>query len=462
MTARTHDVLVLGAGVVGAAITWRLGQDGHDVAWVADRGGSASAASGAMLAVYSEVGAHQDRTVRDLEVTTRRAGLALWDAWLPELASAGGIEVPVCAGIHVVGRGVTDVRNIEAVRAAATAVGAIATPVDAADVPGHAPDAGAEPAAALYLADEKTVDSATLLAALHAAIASLPAVTVIEGRAAGLMPGEGGVTVTTSAGEVRGHEIVLATGVETSALLTASGLADAMPPLLAGRGVSVVVRAPVPAPGCIRTPNRAFACGWHLVPRAGGLTYLGATNRLTTQPDLAARPALSELADLIDGGVRELDTRLRRAELVTSAIGFRAVTPDRLPLVGRTEQPLLLVATGTWRNGMVLAPALATLIAQEVGEPGSTADHPFAPTRTVVAAPLDLPAFARAAEGIVAGLLGGANLAAGRSGELTGFITAALASQVSDPARNRPLARLLERAPMEEVLPLVFELLARR
>ena len=171
-------------------------------------------------------------------------------------------------------------------------------------------------------------------------------------------------------------QVVLATGAHTHELLARSGLAGLLPPLFGGRGVSVLVRATDPLAGCVRTPNRAFACGLHAVPRADGLTYLGATNRLTTSPEPALGPQLSELDDLVGGCVRELDRRLRRAEVVAMSVGHRPVTADRLPLVGRTAEPWLLVATGTWRNGVVLAPLVADLVAAEVAEPGSGAHAP--------------------------------------------------------------------------------------
>jgi glycine/D-amino acid oxidase-like deaminating enzyme len=456
------DVIVVGAGVVGAAVVWRLAQEGLRVLWVTGPGsaGSGSAAAGAMLAVYSEVTAHQDGGVRDLEVTTRRQGRELWDTWLPEVAEVSGEAIDVNAGIHVIARGAQDAANLDAIRAAAASFGGRCEEVAPDDVPGLTPDRGWEPSEAVLLADEASLDGGQLLRALHAANRAQTSVTVVEDHAVRVEV-RGAVTTATGA-VLSAPSVVLAAGVQTTDLLAASGLDRLLPSLFSGRGVSLLVQSPESVPGCIRTPNRSFACGLHVVPRAGGRTYLGATNRFTTQPSAGMHPSLGELDDLIGSGVRELDTRMRRAEVVATTVGHRPVAMDRLPLVGRTEEPAILLATGSWRNGFVLAPMVADLIADELSGQEPESKHPFAATRPIAMPALDPPAIRRAAEGIADTLLGGGTLAAGRNADLVEFLHAALTSEIDAPDGDRAVARLLERAPMEEVLPLVFDLLVRR
>lgn len=456
------DVIVVGAGVVGAAIVWRLAQDDRRVQWVTGPGalGSASAAAGAMLAVHSEVSAHQDAATRDLEVATRAQGRALWDRWLPAIAAAAGVDVELTPGIHVVGSGPRDAVNLGAIRSAAAADGARCEQVAPGDVPGLKPDRGWEPSEAVFLPDEASLDGGRLLDSLHVANRAHHRVTVVAERA---VRADAHGAVTTDAGSVLSASVVvLAAGIDCGDLLLASGLGDLMPTVFAGRGVSVLARSSEPTPGCVRTPNRSFACGLHLVPRADGLTYLGATNRFTTQPSHEVAPTIAELDDLMSSGVRELDARLRRAEVVAMTVGHRPVVLDRLPLVGRTAEPAIFLATATWRNGFVLAPLIAELIAEDLADDPEVTKHPFAATRTVVAPQLDGAAILRAAEGIADTLLGGAALAAGRNADLVAFLQSALTAEVDGSDGDRAVARLLERAPMEEALPLVFELLARR
>ncbi|MEO7430406.1 MAG: FAD-dependent oxidoreductase, partial [Acidimicrobiales bacterium] len=239
---RAADVVVVGAGIVGAAVVWRLAQDDVQVDWVVGGGfaGSASAAAGAMLAVYSEVSAHQDGDVRDLEVSTRRQGRALWDTWLPALAEASGMEVEVSAGIHVVGRGPQDGESMDAIRDAAAAFGGRCDVVAPADVPGCLPDRGWEPHEAVFLADEASLDGGGLLDMLGAANRARPSVTVIHESAATV--DRSGVVTTDDGTELVAGAVVLAAGMRTADLLQASGLDALVPTLFAGRGVSIVAR----------------------------------------------------------------------------------------------------------------------------------------------------------------------------------------------------------------------------
>ena len=404
-----------------------------------------------MLAVYSEVSAHQDSGTVEVEVSTRREGLDRWRPWLDDLA------VATTPGIHVVARNAADLAGLEAIRAAAGKHGGSVEDVDPAAVPGLRPDAGFEPVGAVLLPDEASLDSGALLEALRAATSRLGNIEVVADDA--LTVDAAGVH-TRSSGLVAAAQVVLATGAHTNEVLARSGLTGLLPPLLGGRGVSVLVRATDPTPGCVRTPNRAFACGLHAVPRADGMTYLGATNRLTTTPEPALGPQLSELDDLIGGCVRELDRRLRRAEVVSMSVGHRPVTADRLPLVGRTAEPWLLVATGTWRNGVVLAPLVADLVADEVAEPGAGAGASVLgdprPDPGTAGRGDDRPRRARPGRSV----LGHGSVAPGRASDLEAFFAHALTREIE--GSNRTVARLLQRAPMEEALPLLFDLLARR
>ena len=462
------DVLVVGGGVVGRTVAWRLAVAGAEVSWLApaELAGTATAASGAMLSIASEVAAHLKTPAHDADLRCRSEGRRLWGEWLPQLHDATGVDPHLVPGSFVVANSVgrDDAAEMAAIRAAARAVGGRAEDVSAEDVPGLDPDPAARAFDAVYLPDEATVDSGRLLASLGAVLDDT-GVRRVTDAAVKVDVDDASLVVHCQSGDrlVADH-VVLATGAGTDELLVASGLEDVLPPVWGGRGVSVVVRAPTRLPNCVRTPNRAFACGLHLVPRADGLTYLGATNRLSTAPDLGRLPTLGEIATVVGDVTRELSGSLRHAELVSTAVGHRPVTVDRLPLVGRSAVPRLLAATATWRNGVVLAPVIAELIVDELLHPGATAEHPYTPTRPLPATNIDPDALRRGARGIVAGLADGGTVAPGRIAELEAFVEAALGALTghAEERQLRTLRRLMERAPLEEVLPLVFEAAARQ
>ena len=60
---------------------------------------------------------------------------------------------------------------------------------------------------------------------------------------------------------------------------------------------------------------------------------------------------------------RQLAPQLEDCALEASWAGLRPATPDGLPILGRTPLPNLFVATGHFRNGILLTPATAQLMA---------------------------------------------------------------------------------------------------
>ena len=457
------DVLVIGGGVVGSTLSWRLAAAGASITWLRpDPVGSATAAAGAMLSVLSELSPWQDESLRDLEVLNRRAGRTRWDGWMAELAEAGARAPTLLPGVHVVARTATDVEALRSMGADAVRHGLVAETVAPRDVPGYRPDRSMAAVDALYLADEATVDTGRLLVSVQHIVRRTGA-DVRTARVQRLELSSSGVTAVTSDGPVTADQVVLATGAETTALLRASNLDGLLPPVLGGRGVSVLVRASHTVPMCVRTPNRAFGCGLHLVPRDGGHIYIGATNRLTTRVEPESTAQLAELSSLLGGATSELDVGLRKAELVQTFVGYRPVTLDRRPLVGRTNEEAVLVATATWRNGVVLAPVVADLLVGEISHPGSTRDHSFSPTRVVTAAGLGPEELRRGAEGIVDAIFESGSTGLSRSSELSAFLEAAMAALVCgrDDGLARVAGRLLDQAPLEEVLPTLHEMMVR-
>ena len=87
-------------------------------------------------------------------------------------------------------------------------------------------------------------------------------------------------------------------------------------------------------------------------------------------------------------GVLELAPPLANAQLVDAWAGLRPGTPDHLPILGPTDIRGLYIATGHYRNGILLAPATAKLLRRWIlgGKPELETER-FSPLRFTGAKP---------------------------------------------------------------------------
>jgi glycine/D-amino acid oxidase-like deaminating enzyme len=390
----TCDVVVVGAGAVGAATSFRLARNGHSVELLDPDpmcgGGGATTASGAMLGVLGEVTGPDDPCL-----ALRLAAGERYAAWLDELGEAGGAPPPLGRGTFVVAstRHAGDVTALDAIEDAAIGTGLGSERLDPADVSGLAPATGYEPARVLSLPDEGFVDARSLRAAVVDAARGV-SVQVRAGRVARLLlTGERvvGVELEDKQRIMCGH-VVLCVGAVAGPLLRASGLPlDMVPITLRAKGVGVVLepaarRAP-PTDYVLRTPNRAFACGLHLVPVENRAVYTGATNRVSRLDGVLGGAAAGEVAQVLTTAAAELHHQLATWHISSVRYGVRALTLDGVPVAGETLTDGLLVAGGAYRNGVLLAPLLADSIGSSLDN--GTPDPRLTPHRMPPAADVD-------------------------------------------------------------------------
>lgn len=195
-------------------------------------------------------------------------------------------------------------------------------------------------------------------------------------------------------------------GADAVVLANAVGARD-----IAGLGFEPAVRpvygdvlrldAPASLRGLIGGTIRALVAGRpaYLVPRADGTLVLGATSREDGNPSVS----VGGVHELLRDAIRLLPA-LAEFTLLESVARARPGTPDNAPLLGRLPALGLIAATGTFRNGVLLAPIIADTVAHLVG----TADRPvgcdlaaFAPDRFAQADP-DLAAAAAPADATAA------------------------------------------------------------
>ncbi|MGH3429185.1 MAG: NAD(P)/FAD-dependent oxidoreductase, partial [Mycobacteriales bacterium] len=338
------DAVVIGNGALGLSLGVTLTERGLRVALIGEpqRVGAASAAAGAMLGCFGEVTStllksEYGRAKHDLAVRATK----LWDSWLSKIADDGdGTDIRTADGTFVILNNVgvpgIDDANYAAIRESLVEYDEHFQDIVPTEIDWLDPEATSRAQLAMYVPNEHAVNSAVLLARLEQAFtrrggALMPDLAVGLDHHNGRMDG-----VTLASGtRLSAPTVVLAGGARTQELLnTLPEVSGRIPRLISGYGVSALVDTEDgtgPA-SVIRTPNRAFACGLHVVPRGEGQVYVGATNILSVEP--RTTPLISDVQFLLNCATRQVHRNLSEGGLSRIQVGNRPVALDGFPLLG--------------------------------------------------------------------------------------------------------------------------------
>jgi glycine oxidase len=376
------DVVVIGGGVIGLAVAWRAARRGASVCVLerGELGGGTSHVAAGMLAPVSEADPGE---LALLALGLRSA--RMWPAFAAELAEASGIDPGLRrCGALVVARDRDEAAALERELALRRALGLdvqrllpsaarrlepALTPTMrlALDVPGdHAADPRTTVVALAEASRRTGVDLYT-----HATAQRIN----LDGAKISGVQLVGGAVVAT-------EQVVVAAGAWSGAI---GGLPEpARFPLRPVKGQIMRLRDPA-GPGLLTRIVRFE--GGYLVPRGDGRYVLGATMEERGFDTSVTAGGLYEL--LRDAG--ELVPGVHELLVEETSAGLRPATPDNTPVLGRSSEIGGLVwATGHHRNGILLAPATAEIVADALAggadAPQAFSAARFAPARQGAAA----------------------------------------------------------------------------
>jgi glycine oxidase len=345
VSERAPDVLVVGGGLIGCALAAELAGRGADVA-VLDReepGAEASGAAAGMLTPQSE--AHARDALFDLGIESR----AMYSAWVARLTGETGMDVGYrrCGFLHCRFAG-EDAADLEWQRALGLSVVAESGEDAAALARGRL---SPEVNGAFYFPDDAVVDPRLLTRAAWLAAVRRGARVRTHVAVLGFVIEKGVCRgVETSEGRVEAGAVVDAAG----AWAAFGGALPVRLPIEPVRGQIVALRLPEPPFEPLVSSSDVY-----LVPRPDGTVLLGATvERVGFHKAVTAEA----VARLIGAAVR-LAPSLGDAAFATAWSGLRPATPDALPVLGASPLPGLFFAAGHHRNGILLAPVTATIVA---------------------------------------------------------------------------------------------------
>jgi glycine oxidase len=352
------DVLVVGGGVIGLGVAWRARERGMSVTLLErqETGRGTSHVAAGMLAPVAEV-EFGEAGRRVLELGLRSA--QMWPTFASSLQDAAGSAVGLMStGTLLLARDQDDARELERQLSFRASLGLRVERLRSSEARALEPALAPTVRLALHAPEDHSVDPRLVLAALRRACVSA-GVRVREHapvRRVELDASRERVTgVSLEDGErCSAEQLVLAAGPWTGEIV---GLPpDARVPVRPVKGQILRLHDPAGA-GLLRRVVRFD--GGYLVPRTDGRYVLGATVEERGFAPLATAGGVYELLR----SARELVPGVSELEIEELSVGFRPGTPDNAPVIGRGALEGLMWATGHHRNGILLAPLTAELLA---------------------------------------------------------------------------------------------------
>jgi glycine oxidase len=345
----TSDVIIIGGGIIGCALAESLAREKLSVE-VVERGligREASWAAAGMLAPQSEM--PEPGPWFDFCLAARR----LYPETIDRIRESTQIDPQYRAeGMFYAAFDAEEESSIRARAAWQRPLGLVAREMPADEAIAREPALAREIRSAVHFAEDHQLDPRLMTRGFAIAARKL-GVRLLEFSPVTRLIVEGGRAIGVEvAGEKRfAGRVILAGGCWSGAI---DGIGFDLP-VFPVKGQMLLLQLDRPKFDHVLHSARVY-----LVPRLDGRVVIGSTEERGAGFDKSVRAgALSHLLDC----AYELAPCLREAALADSWAGLRPGTPDKRPILGACEIENFILATGHFRNGVLLAPITARLLA---------------------------------------------------------------------------------------------------
>lgn len=341
MTEPTRQIVVVGGGIIGAAITWQLTQRGAQVTLI-EAGGIGGLTTAASWA-WTNATAHNPKPYYDLRV----ASMAEWDRLLDVLPDLPYERTGTLYADN-------DRFDTEAFVANHSAWGYDVRPISINQARQYEP-AVRNLEGPLAISDSEGAVDAAAAAILFAAQARKSGAMVFTGIGidAVSVDGQGRVDgVIMNDAPIKADEVIVAAGAETPRIVEPLGVPL---PMDTRRGVLATTK---PLPRLI--DRNILLPGLHVRQKPDGALLAGASFG-GDSPDIPPEDIANSLIDQIRSNIAGAE----EAELATVTVGYRPEPIDRFPVIGRPSQ-IGGLYIATMHSGVTLAPIVARFVADEI------------------------------------------------------------------------------------------------
>jgi glycine oxidase len=365
---KIYDVIIVGAGIIGGAIAFELAQRKLRVL-VIDRQSPGQEASWAAAGMLSPAPDAADAIPL---VPLARASLKIYSEFVAGVESASGMS----AGFRPYGAIETFFHagaenKLPAMIAQHKTLGLDTELLHVEDAVVLEPHISREIRAAAILPGEAAVDNRAFTHAILRAAEISGVEFCANSSVEKLLRDETGkcVGVIASGEKIFGKRLVIAAGFASS---TIEGIAQ-YAPTIPMRGQMVALQSETVDLHRVVRSERGY-----IVPRGNGRCVTGST---IENVGVEKRVTPEGINKILNAAV-EMVPALKNAAIVETWCGLRPDTPDHLPSLGPTDIEGLLIATGHFRNGILLAPITAKLIVEWISSGKTSANwEVFSPMR---------------------------------------------------------------------------------
>jgi glycine oxidase len=367
----SYDAAIIGGGIIGGTIALELARQKLRVVLL-DRqqpGGEASWAAAGMLSPAPDTPASIPL------VPLARASLELYPEYIATVEELSQRKVGYRqeGTIEALFSGNAE-RELSTLIALHHALGLPTEPLRVEEAHQLEPALGREARAAALLPYETSVDNRALTAAVLEA-AARSGVEIRAGAAVTSVTQQGGRCTGVSAGGnvISAAHVVLAAGCYSGEIAGLRNYAPTRP----ARGQMLALRSSTVQLTRVVRSERGY-----IVPRDDGRLVVGSTLEYAAFEKRVTPGGLQQIL----AAVLQMVPDLASAEIVETWSGLRPDTPDHLPVLGPTDIEGLLVATGHFRNGILLAPVTGKLVREWVTEQRTSLSwENFSPMRFLAA-----------------------------------------------------------------------------
>lgn len=358
-TSRSSNphIAIIGAGVIGMGIGWRLAQGGASVT-IFERGSAgqgASHAAAGMLAACVEAEPGEEALV-----SLGRESQRMWPGFAAELLEASGIDVQLRQeGTLHVALTADDQARLTHDLGFMQRLGLPVEWITAAAARKREPHLGPRLAGALWSPEDHQVENRRLAAALRIAAegagvlireqSPIQRLRLAGGKVNGLVLGDGA--------EVSADCVVLAAGAWSRQIEGLSS--DLRPPVRPLKGQMLALQMD-PAMPLVR--HVIWGPNIYIVPRQDGRLIIGAT---VEEKGFDASLTAGGMLALLEAAWRVIPA-IEELPIAEQWVGHRPGSRDDAPILGPAAVDGLVYATGHHRNGILLAPVTADTIADLV------------------------------------------------------------------------------------------------